>query len=51
MIGKVVEQSKGVSHVGPKTCFSARPLKDELGNGNAIRAEVHYTNREDWEIA
>ena len=47
-IGKVVVQSKSVSHMGrkngPKTRFSARPLKDELGNGYAVHPEVQNTN-------
>jgi len=47
-IGKVVAQSKSVSHMGrkngPKTRFSARPSKDELGNGNAVNQEVPTTN-------
>ena len=44
-IGKVVAQTKshGVSHMGrrfgPNTRFSARPWKDELGNGNADHLE------------
>ena len=36
-------QSKRVSHLGrkngPKTRFSARPWKNELGNGNAVHQE------------
>jgi len=43
-IGKVVAQSKSVSHVGrkhgPKVRFNARPWKDGLGNGNAVYPEV-----------
>ena len=43
-IGKVVAQSKSVSHMGrrngPTTRFSARPWKDELGNGHAVHQEV-----------
>jgi len=50
-VGTVVAQSKGVSHMGikngPKTCLSARPWKDELGNGNAVHPEVQNTNLED----
>ena len=47
-IGKVIAQSKSVSHVGrkigTKTRFSARPYKDELGRGNAVHQEVQKTN-------
>ena len=54
-IGKVVAQSKSVSHMGrknrQKTCFSARPWKDEVGNSNAVHQEVQNTNWEDWGIA
>jgi len=54
-IGKVVAQSKGVSHMGrkngQKTRFSARAWKDELGNGNAVHQEVQNMYWEDWGIA
>jgi len=53
-IGKVVVQSKSVSHMdrknGPKTRSSARPWKNELGNGNAVHSKVQNTNWEDWGI-
>jgi len=50
MLGKVTAQSKSVGHMGgtntPKTLFCARPRKDELGNGNAVRPEVCVRKRE-----
>jgi len=47
-IGKVVAQSKSISHVGGKnglkTRFSARPWKVELGNRNAVHPELQNKN-------
>ena len=40
---RIIAQSKSVSHMGrkngPKTHFSARPWKDELGNGNVVHTK------------
>jgi len=53
-IGKVVAQSKSVSHMGrkngPKTRFSARPWQKGWAS-DAVHPEVQNTNWEDWGIA